>query len=78
MMKSQPSSSQDSRVVERRTSTRLTSHWRSSISKAATLDAAAIAQRLFATALPPPTAYGQRPSDTPDPGLEALVARAYR
>ena len=45
---------------------------------AATLDAAAIAQRLFATALPPPTAYGQRPSDTPDPGLEALVARAYR
>lgn len=41
-------------------------------------DAAAVAGRLFGEVLPAPAAYGARPSDTPDPGLEALVARGRR
>jgi len=39
------------------------------------LDTAALAQRLFGTALPALRTYGERPSDTPDPGLETLLAR---
>ncbi len=43
---------------------------------ARTEDGAAIARTLFKTALPAATLYGERPSDTPDPQLEALLARA--
>jgi len=38
------------------------------------LDADAVAKRLFDGALPPFGAYGERPSDTPDPGLERPLA----
>src|SRR3546814_2870818 len=38
------------------------------------LDADAIAERLFGKALPAPEAYGARPSDTPEPALETLLA----
>lgn len=38
------------------------------------LDAPALAQRLFATGLPAASGYGARPSDTPDPQLEKLLA----
>ncbi|QTH23170.1 hypothetical protein HRJ34_06580 [Rhizorhabdus wittichii] len=42
------------------------------------LDADALAKRLFDTALPAPASYGERPSDTPDPGLELLLTRSRR
>ena len=42
------------------------------------LDAGTIASRLFGTVLPPFRGYGERPSDTPDPGLEALLAPRRR
>lgn len=41
-----------------------------------TEDGPAIARKMFKTALPAATSYGERPSDTPDPQLEAMLMRA--
>lgn len=41
-------------------------------------DDAALALRLFGAPLLPAGVYGERPSDTPDPGLDALIARIGR
>ncbi|WP_454011399.1 hypothetical protein [Aquamicrobium terrae] len=38
--------------------------------------AAALARRVFNAPLPPSGSYGERPSDTPDPQLETLLARS--
>lgn len=42
------------------------------------LDPAAVARRLFDADLPTPGTYGERPSDTPDPGLELLLTHLLR
>ncbi len=42
------------------------------------VDEAALAKMLFGKPLPASESYGERPSDTPDPGLERLLTPALR
>jgi len=69
-----PGLSEKSAAASRRDVLALISVRRAEDHESATIDPAGLAARLFGASLPPVSSYGERPSDTPDPQLEKLLA----